>query len=63
MVDQMGWSFLVADTSDLGSRITSQLANETTLTTLGKYDLRLAFLPHDRFPRVGAWAQRGRAGA
>jgi hypothetical protein len=37
VVDQMGWSFLVADTSDRRyERPTSQLANESTFTTLGR---------------------------
>ena len=51
VVDQMGWSFLVADTADLHSP-TSVLANESTITTLRRYELSLAFLPYNRFPRV-----------
>jgi hypothetical protein len=62
VIDQMGFSFLVADTSDLRSNgtsvgpPTSQLANETTLTSLSRYGLRLGFLPYDQFPRVGDWS-------
>jgi len=59
VVDQMGWSFLVADNSDLPSRgmHTSQLANETTLTKLSRYGLTLAFLPFQSYPRIGNWAE------
>ena len=51
----MGWSFLVADTSDLGRAPTSVLSNQTTLTRLSRYELQLAFLPYASFPRVGSW--------
>ena len=53
VVDQMGWSFLVADTSDLSpSHATGLLVNQSTLTRLGRYGLTLAFLPYHQFPRV-----------
>lgn len=56
VIDQMGWSFLVADTSDIKGAPTSQLANETTLTNLTRYSLTLGFLPFNVFPRVGDWS-------
>ena len=56
VIDQMGWSMIVADTSDLAPP-TSQLANESTVTRLERYGLQLAFLPYDRFPRVGSWSR------
>jgi hypothetical protein len=60
VIDQMGWSFIVADTSDLAyhgeiRRHTSEISNETTLTNLTRYGLRLGFLPYDVFPRIGDW--------
>ena len=56
VVDQMGWSFLVADTAtSLQKSPTSQLANESTIATLGRYGLTLAFLPYNEFPRIGGW--------
>eukprot|EP00322_Chrysochromulina_rotalis_P018224 CAMPEP_0115839308 /NCGR_PEP_ID=MMETSP0287-20121206/6186_1 /TAXON_ID=412157 /ORGANISM="Chrysochromulina rotalis, Strain UIO044" /LENGTH=395 /DNA_ID=CAMNT_0003292879 /DNA_START=57 /DNA_END=1244 /DNA_ORIENTATION=+ len=55
VVDALGWSFIIADTADLRS-VTSALTNETTFTTLARYDgVRVALLPHDRFPRIGSW--------
>ena len=64
VVDQMGWSFLVADTSDLTDayragrqKMTSQLDNSTTLTSMSRYSLQLAFLPYRDFPRIGDWSQ------
>ena len=43
---------------------TSQLANETSTVRLERYDgLMVAFLPHDRFPRLGSWEHHRRAGA
>ena len=63
VVDQMGWSFLVADTAKPTAGLTSQLANETTVVTLGRYDLRLAWLPYESFPRIGAWDELRRTAA
>ena len=59
IVDQQGWSFIVADSRS--SPHTSQLANETTLMTIERHGcapeacLRLGFLPYDQFPRIGSW--------
>ena len=61
IADQYGWSFVL---SESGVRLhTSEDANETSVGTIKRWHcmqqggtcLKVAFLPHDRFPRHGRW--------
>ena len=57
--DALGWSFLAAAEAEReppGAPKTSPFDNATTVFLLKKRGLRLAFLPYDRFPRVGSWS-------
>ena len=66
-VDQFGYAFVAAHGVRDDKAAGSQLENQTTLLPLRRPGcgagadrgadacLRMAFLPHDRFPRIGGW--------
>ena len=57
--DKLGWSFVTAAEASrqpAGAPKTSQLDNATSVLHLPKRGLRVAFLPYDRFPRIGDWS-------